>query len=353
MTRTVLTRWMGFPRWRGSARVAVCAVLAGLAATACGPHPAASIAMRSTALNLQFARPDLAKPIPPKILINLLPAPPAAFVPPTTTTSLPPIVVVPPAGQCPPASAKAKPAAPLKASTLGSPAAGFYDYSTKGKATVSGGAQNVTVPMPPITQVAISKPTMADPDSTVVAEGGAPASGKETEYTITTHLSDKLSQVDELTVSATSINLMQRTLSDGERTMTFTPAPQVQLVVFGAVGSSWKSKGTDSSSGSVMDYSGSIAGIKQVNVCGRLVKGYEVSYSATLTNPAEAEIIRTNSNDANTMLVAPQLGGLVVSQHIDTDDIRFNASLSGYLGVTLNYDTTVARLSPSEKPTSG
>ena len=335
------------------ARAAVCATIAGLAATACGPHPAASIAIRSTALNLQFARPDLAKPIPPKILINLLPAPPPAIVVSVPPASIPPIFIPLPSNGCPPASQKAKPAAPLKASTLGSPTAGFYVYDTKGKATVSGGAQNVTVPMLPLTQVAISKPTQADPDSTVVAEGGAPASGKETEYTVTTHLSDKVSQVDELTVSATSINLMQRTLSDGERTMTFTPTPQVQLVTFGAVGSSWKSKGTDSSSGSVMDYQGSITAIKQINVCGQLVKGYDVSYSATLTNPAEAEIIRTNSNDANTMLVAPQLGGLVVSQHIDTDDIRFNASLSGYLGVTLNYDTTVHRLTPTKTPTSG
>ena len=341
------------PRRTSVARAVVCAAIAGLTATACGPHPAASIAMRSTALNLQFARPDLAKPIPPKILINLLPAPPAGFVPPVSSVPSTPIIVVPPANTCPPPSKRAKPAAPLKTSTLGSPAAGFYVYNTKGKATVSGGAQNVTVPMLPITQVAISKPTMADPDTTVVAEGGAPASGKETEYTVTTRLSDKLSQVDELMVSATSINLMQRTLSDGERTMTFTPSPQVQLVVFGAVGSSWKSKGTDSSSGSVMDYQGTIAGIKQVDVCGQFVKGYDVIYSATLTNPAEAEIIRTNSNDANTLLVAPQLGGLIVSQHIDTDDIRFNASLSGYLGVTLNYDTTVNRLTPSKTPTSG
>ena len=335
------------------ARVALCVTVAGLAATACGPHPAASIAMRSTALNLQFARPDLAKPIPPKVLIQLLPLPPATPLPTSGSSfTLPPIVVPAPANSCPPASQKARPAAPLKASTLTSPAAGYYFYDTKGKATVSGGAQNVTVPMLPFSQVAISKPTAADPDATVAAEGGAPASGKETEYTVTTYFSKTASETDEFTVSATSINLMQRTLTDGQRSMTFTPTPQVQLVVFGAVGSSWKSRGTDSNSGAVMDYQGSIAGIKQLNVCGQLVKGYEVSYSYSLANPAVAEIIRTNSNDANTLLVAPQLGGLVLSQHIDTDDIRFNASLSGYVGVTLNYDTTVHRLSPSEKPES-
>jgi hypothetical protein len=337
-------------RTRTAALATACAVVVGFAATACGPHPAASIAIRSTALNLQFARPDLAKPIPPKILIKLLPLPPAAAVPTVGggVPSIPPIVVVPPpTNGCPPSSRRGKTAARLKESTLGSPAAGFYGYDTKGSATVSGGAQKVTVPVPGLTRVAISKPTKATPDTTVAAEGGAPASGFETEYTVTTRLSDSVSQVDELTVSATSINLMQRTLSDGERTMTFTPTPQVQLVKFGAVGSSWKSSGSDNSSGSVLDYQGSITGTRQIDVCGQLVAGYVVSYSSSLANPAEGEIIRTNSDDANTMLVAPQLGGLVVRQHVDTDDIRFNASLSGYLDVMLNYDSTIRRLTPT------
>jgi hypothetical protein len=320
-------------------------VLVTVAATGCGPHPAASIAVRSTALNLQFARPDLAKPIPPKILIKLLPLPPALALPSNGgSLTLPPIVVPPATGGCP---AKSRPAAALKESTLGSPAAGFYGYSTKGKATVSGGAQNVTATVPPVTQVAISKPTKATPDSTVAAEGGAPASGFETEYTVTAHLSDSVSQSDELTVSATSINLMQRTLSDGQRTITFTPTPQVQLVKFGAVGSTWKSSGTDSASGSVMNYQGTITGIKQLTVCGQKVRGYVVSYSYTLTNPAVGEIIRTNSNDDNTLVVAPQLGGLVLSQHVDTEDIRFNADLSGYIGVTLTYDSTIRKLTPA------
>jgi len=339
-----MTRALAFRRVTAT-RIAVCAVIAGFAATACGPHPAASIAMRSTALNLQFARPDLTKPIPPKILVKLLPLPPMTNPTVQAFPSIPPIIVPPATNGCPPAK-KAKAAAPLKESTLGAPAAGLYGYATKGKATVSGGAQNGSVPMPFLTQVAISASSQEAPDTTVPAEGGAPPSGKETEYTVTTRFSSTMSEVDVLMVSASSINLVQRTLTDGQRSLSFTPTPQVQLIVFGAVGSSWKSSGSDSNSGSVMNYQGSITGIKQINVCGQLVKGYAVSYSYSLANPAVGEIIRTNSNDPNTLLVAPQIGGLILSQHIDTDDIQFNASLSGYLDVMLNYDTTVNRLKP-------
>jgi hypothetical protein len=339
-----MTRALAFRRVTAS-RVAACAVIAGLTATACGPHPAASIAMRSTALNLQFARPDLTKPIPPKILVKLLPLPPVAIPTVQAFPSIPPIFVPPATNGCGPAK-KAKPAAPLKQSTLGAPAPGFYGYATKGKATVSGGAQNVSVPMPFLTEVAVSKSSQEVPDTTVTAEGGAPPSGKETQYTVTTRFSSTVSEVDVLMVSASSINLVQRTLTDGQRSLSFTPTPQVQLIQFGAVGSSWKSSGTDSNSGSVMNYQASITGIKQINVCGQLVKGYEVTYSYSLANPAVAEIIRTNKDDPNTLLVAPQLSGLILSQHIDTDDIQFNASLSGYLDVMLNYDSTVKRLTP-------
>ena len=58
-------------------RLAAVPVLLGMALSACGPHTDSSIAMRATALDLEFARPDLAVPVPPNIVVRLLPAPPA------------------------------------------------------------------------------------------------------------------------------------------------------------------------------------------------------------------------------------------------------------------------------------
>jgi len=328
---------------------AIAIVAVGLSAAACGPHPQSSIAIRSTGLNLEFARPDLAKPIPPIVVLRLLPAPPPAYphLPvPTVSTSLPTFPRLP-ATQCPPASQRAKPAAPLRASTAGAPEPGYYSFTSKGTGTVSGGKQNISAPIPPRTEVAISRAGKAAPDATVAVEGGAPASGTEVEYTVVTHLSDTVAESDQLMVSASSINLVQRTLSDGQRTMSFTPTPQVQLMKFGPVGSTWKSSGTDSNNSAVMNYQGTISAIRQINVCGQLVRAYQVTYSESLANAGIGEIIRTSGNDPNTFTIAPQLGGLVISQHVDTDDIRFNASLSGYIGVTLNYTSTIDRLTPS------
>jgi len=97
----------------------------------------------------------------------------------------------------------------------------------------------------------------------------------------------------------------------------------------------------------VMQLQGKVASTTVVKVCAQAVNAYVVSYSSSLANPSVGEIIRTNGNDANTLTIAPQLGGLVVAQHVDTDDIRLDANLGGYIGVTMTYDSTLHRLTPA------
>jgi hypothetical protein len=326
-------------------------VLLGLLLSACGPHTDSSIAMRATALDLEFARPDLAVPVPPKIVVRLLPAPPAALqhiVDPSFPSPPPPPPPAAPVG-CPPDTAPGTPGKPLAQSTLGAPTPGYYTYATKGKGTVSGGADSTTAPIPPSTIVAVSASQQVPPSSTIDVEGGTPPSGKETEYTVTTELSAKVKQIDTLAVSATSINLVKRQLTNAERSFDFIPTPQVRLVVFGAVGSSWSSRGTDSGTSATMDYAGSIDAVRDVKVCGVVTKAYQVTYSSTLTNNAGYEVIRTGTDSAHpaSLMIAPQLGGLVLSQQVYTEDIRLYSNLSGYVGTTLDYTSLLTDLTPN------
>lgn len=332
----------------------VCLPLAlGLVLSACGPDREAEIAMRSTALDLQFARPDLAVPVPPKVVVRLLPAPPAVLdhiADPTTPepplpTEAPPVAPV----GCPPEGTPGKPGKPLAESTLGAPAAGLYTYATKGTGTVSGGTDSVSAPLPASIFSTVAAPTQVTPSDTVQLEGGAPASGKQTQYAVTTRLSDKVTQTDVLRVSATSINLVSRTLANAERSFEFTPTPQVQLVVFGPVGTTWSSRGTDQDTSSTLEYSGSIDAETEVTVCGVTTKAYTVSYSSTLTHPAGYEVIRTGTDAAHpaSFTIAPQLGGLVLAEKVYTEDVRLYPDLSGYVGTTLDYTTALTDLTPS------
>lgn len=334
------------PRRRTRLNRAALLAVAGLQLTACAPQADTTIGMRSTALSLQFARPDLAKPIPPRVIVQILPVPSTGPVHITSgpPPSAPPVVVPRvPISECLPST----PAVPLKESTASAPRAGHYASTTKGSATVSDGTQEQSAPIPELTQIAISEAIQVAPGTTAPVEGGVPASGTELLYTVTTQLSDTVKQIDKLVLSATSINLAERTIVDGRRTLTVTPSPQVQLVVFGPVGSTWKSNGTDSGSSATITYEGTISAVTSTTVCGQLVNAYVVTYAETLTAPLDRELIQTVDGAPNTLTIAPQLGGLVVARQVSTDDIRFDSDLGGYVEVTMAYTSQLRRLDPS------
>lgn len=327
---------------RGGALLAA----AGLLFTACGPHTDKTIGMRSTALSLQFARPDLAKPIPPNVIIQILPVPSSGPDNVSSTLRPSPVPVTtppPPVGECAPTA----PAAPLKEATQSTPAAGNYAYTTKGVSMVSDGTQTASAPIPELTQVAVSEPVKVAPGTTAPLEGGAPGSGSELLYTVITQLSDTVKQIDRLVVSATSINLAERTLVDGRRTLTITPTPQVQLVVFGPVGTQWRSTGTDTGSTATIAYQGQISAVTSVKVCGQPVNAYVVTYTETMTSPLDRELVRTVDGDVNTLTIAPQLGGLMVGRQVSSDDLRYDDDLGGYIEVGMKYTSALRHLQAS------
>jgi hypothetical protein len=322
-----------------------------LALSACGPDTDSSIAMRATALDLQFARPDLAVPVPPNVVVRLLPAPPAALqhIVNPSYPSPPPLPPPPAPIGCPPDTAPGRPGKPIAQSTLGAPVPGYYSYATKGKGSVTNGTETTTAVMPTTTNVAVNTSQQVPPSSTIDVEGGTPPSGKQTEYTVTTQLSAQVRQIDTLRVSASSINLVKRQLTNAERSFDFTPTPQVQLMVFGPVGTRWSSRGTDSATSATFDYSGSIDAVTEVKICGVVTKAYQVTYSSTLTNNAGYEVIRTGTDSAHPagFVIAPQLGGLLLKQQVYSEDVRLYSNLSGYVGTTLDYTSVLTDLEPA------
>jgi hypothetical protein len=335
------------------ARALVLPVVVGLSLTACGPDTDAEIAMRATALDLQFARPDLAEPVPPTIIVKLLPAPSIVLrqIERSDPPPLPPTPSAPPVVQvgCPPAGEPGSPGVPLAQSTTVGPAAGFYTYATVGTGSVSGSPTDVTsAALPTSTFSSVTATQQVAPGENIELEGGAQPTGKVAQYTVTTALSDTVNQVDVLQVSATSVNLVRRTLTNAERTVEFTPTPAVQVLVFGAVGTTWSSQGVDEVTGASMDYAGSIDAETDVTICGVTTKAFTVGYSSTLTLPLTSEVIRTGTDAAHpsSFTIAPQLGGLLLAERVYSEDVRLYRDLSGYVGTTLDYSSTLTNLTP-------
>lgn len=321
-----------------------------LALTGCGPHVDSSIGVRAQALDLQFARPDLAVPVPPSIVVKLLPAPPPSLQH-VVVPSPPPVIVfpTPPPPTCPAASAPGRRGTPLAETTQTSPKPGFYVYDSKGKATVSGSTPTLTADVPKTTNVTITAGTPVAPDQTIDVEGGAPKSGKLVEYSVTTALSSTFRQVDTLQVSATSINLVKRQLVSPARSFTTTFTPHVQIMKFGKPGTTWSSRGVDSDNAASFDYSASIDGVTEVKVCGVVTPAYTVTYQSTLTNVSGSEVIRTGTDSAHpaSFTIAPQLGGLILSQQVYSEDVALYPSLGAYVGTTLDYASTLTDLEPT------
>ena len=110
-----------------------------------------------------------------------------------------------------------------------------------------------------------------------------------------------------------------------------------------------------SDTSATLDYSGTIDAITEVKICGVVTKAYEVRYSSTLTNTAAYEVIRTGTDDAHpaSFTIAPQLGGLVLSQKVYSDDVRLYSDLSGYVGTTLDYTSVLTDLEPIKAASPG
>jgi hypothetical protein len=327
-------------------------LLAALLITGCGPEPDTQIGIRASALDLQFARPDLAVPVPPRIIVRLLPAPQVVLdriIRPGKPAPLPPVPTTPPTPVgCP---AAATPGKPLAEAITGSPKAGYYTYATKGTGTVTGGVGPVSAALPTTTSVAVTEGQLEPVSQTIDAEGGAPASGKQLEYSVTTLLSKTVRQVDTYRLSATSLNLVKREVSNAERSFEIKLTPHVQVMVFGPVGTRWSSRGTDSDTAASLDYAGTIEAVSDVKVCGVVTKAYRVAYQSTLTNPTGFEVIRsgTSADHPASFTIAPQLGGLLLSQQVYSEDLRLYSDLGGYVQTTLDYRSDLTDLTPASE----
>lgn len=335
-------------------RPPVLIALVGLALSACGsPNPDVSIGIRSMALGLQFAKPELAKPIAPNVIIKYIPAPPGVTVPLLPQYQSPPgsvPVVVPPSAPdyCPVAAFDAVPKENVARAPKAPPVAGVYAFASKGATKVTGGTTELTVPIPKDTSVSFSPSRRVDPDATSAA--AAPA--QVPEFTMTTALSPTYTQTDTLRENETGIVLVKRVIKDASRTLTFNPTPPVTFYQYGAEKDSWNSAGVDLDTGAALLISGLIGQRVRVDVCGELVDTYTVTLTEQFADVQTGETIETSPTDMNTFQMAPQFGGLIVKRHVNVTDTRTDRATGSQATVNLAYDSLLTSTTPSPLPRS-
>jgi hypothetical protein len=94
----------------------------------------------------------------------------------------------------------------------------------------------------------------------------------------------------------------------GKSSVTWNPPTQVLKLPAG-VGETWAVSSTDQATGAAESYTAKIVAVSQVNACGVLVQGYQVTMSGQLVTPGQAFPL----SFTETEVIAPQFGGLVLA----------------------------------------
>lgn len=324
-------------------------LLASLASAACtgGGQPPFQFGIQAVALNLAFTDPELAQPVAPNVIVQLIPAPPGLNVgnlDEYASDVYAPINVSPPTAVCPKAPDNAVPRDVVTFAVKAPPGAGTYPRHNAGSIGITGGAFPITVPFPASTQwqIGAGMPiTTTDPVGTATTV---------TQYEVRKVLSPSFTVTDRYEIRRDRIVLIERTTHTDAGDTVFQPSPAIDFFVFGQEGDSWSSGGVDLDRGTSMVVQGKIESREVVDVCGEVIDTFRVSSSETTVDLRTGDTSGTAQDDPNIYNVATQLGGLVVREDVHTTFTTTDKASGTPLVITLDYVSTVNSVEPVRTP---
>lgn len=311
-------------------------------AAACGGggDEPTQVGIRRVALALAFSEEELAEPVPPRVITQLVPTAPTVEF--TDTEVVIPDVVVGVAPQCPTLAPGASAEVPVTFEVTGPPAPGAYGRHNSGSIDVTGGPFPITLPYPFISTDTVSVPETVD----VEPAPGVPATEQATEYEITRDLGFGFQTTDRYRVTARAVELVSRTTVTPGQTSEFRPTPPIDVYVFGVENSSWNDAGVDNENGTAMAFRGRIEKREVVDVCGTAVDTYRVLAEETTVNLETGQTSGTSSGDPNIYNVATQFGGLIVRADVHTTDTTRDPNSDAPLVLEFDYVSTLDSVEP-------
>jgi hypothetical protein len=302
--------------------VAVAVALALLAGCSHSRPKKTVIGVRKVALAMAFSDQALKTKVPPRIVVNLIPAPPEAIVaalpeaaaympPPSPTIPAPP---KPPAAACPKAPTSPLPdPAPVAISTP--PVAGTYLQQNKGTIKING-AVPLTLPYPTFSTIEIRDITAED-----VFDPAALATVRKTSFTLEDQILPTTKIVSRYQYDALQVNLISREVVSGKQVTRVVTTPAVEVLGFGGPNSTWTSAGIDVSTATALSVQGSVVSQEPVDVCGKLVGTLRVSTDEQQVNGTTGEQSGTRAGTPTITNYATQLGGLPIRREQHTSQV--------------------------------
>jgi hypothetical protein len=227
---------------------------------------------------------------------------------------------------CPDAPAGAVPDVPFSKNLGPAPALGTYTRRNDGTLKVSLASLSATLPYPKQTTFEVRNVTDVIGPPDLLGNPGA--------RSVTFDLYEPLGDGSTLTsyvVSPTAISLKTRVTKLGDKTVTFTPTPMIDIVHLGGnPGDTWNSAGVDLDNRTSGLVQGRIVTREFVNVCGRVVDTYRVQASERYVSLDGSGAYSSSTKDTavspgstetglpNFYNIAPQFGPLFVAVETHT-----------------------------------
>jgi hypothetical protein len=320
-------------------------VAVGLIAGCSTGHKELELGIKRVALSLAFADDAKAEPVAPKVVYQLIPAPPGlvAAAPDALPATLPSFEL-PAFISCPKAPAGSSPDRAVLRLATTPPAAGKYPRRNTGKIHVEGGLFPIDLPYPPFSLWEFGESTPVD----VAGDPSGALVRPETddEYTIKKVLTPEFFVTETFRRTSTNIVLLERTTTTNGTTTTFTPSPPVAVYQFGVENDEWRSAGVDQKTSTSMLVTGKIVKREVVDVCGSLVDTYLAQYTEELVNLDTGEVSGTDPATPSYIAVAPQLSGLVIKEDIHSTTHVRDKKTGAPITITLQYVSTTSTVEP-------
>lgn len=312
---------------RAFGAAAALAILASACLT--GGDSPLEIGVKRSAVDLVF-KEELGPKAEPKRALGPQPAPAhAAFVTSVDEDLLAtPSVFSALAAACPKAGPDELPKDPVSTVISGPPAEGRYGYRNSGTFKIEG-LFTLEGPYPPVTTrtIRVIDPVGSSERFRFEAVQGSGENVTTTVYAVTN--------------AALSLARLHVKTSQGE--VEFEPTPPVRIMTLGAgEGTSWRSAGIDSATGTSMVVEGSIQKREAVDVCGEVYETYRVVSEETIVNVFTG--FRHETNEPTVYNVATHLGGLFLAEDVDTTTTI--PTTQGVVIVHLDYVSTAVSARP-------
>ena len=326
-------------------RIVMLATVVALVAGCSTGHKELELGIKRVALSLAFADEAKAQPVPPKVVYQLLPAPPGlvASAPDTLPVELPPFEL-PAFIRCPAAPAGSSPDQAVLRLATKPPAAGKYPRRNTGKIHVEGGLFPLDLPYPPFSIWDFGESKKVDMPGD--PSGAFVKPETDDEYTVKKSLTPEFFVIETFRRTSTGIVLLKRETTANGTTTTFTPSPPVTMYEFGVENDDWQSAGVDQETSMSMLVTGKIVKREVVDVCGTLVDTYQAQYTEELVNLDTGEVSGSDPSTPSYINVAPQFGALVIKEDIHSTTHVRDAKSGAPITITLEYVSTASSIDP-------